>query len=290
MIKHLVIPGGAIYGFSFYGALKELNKNGTLDFETIKTIHATSVGCLLAVILCLNYNWDELDNYIIKRPWHTLFHFTLHSILSSFLKNGMFDILIMKEMLLPLFNAKDVSIDITLQEFYNLNEIELHFFTIDLALFKLIDVSYKTFPNWTLMEAIYASACAPILFEPFKKDNIIYVDGGLLSNCPINELLNDSSIAPKIEEIFYINTLVNCEDGPQVTKDFNLLNYIILLFTKIITFHSKLLCIDPKIKRVLIKRTTIPLYDVFSIVNSKEQRIYLIEHGIQCVKDMMNDT
>lgn len=290
MIKHLVIPGGAIYGFSFYGALKELNKNGTLDFETIKTIHATSVGCLLAVILCLNYNWDELDNYIIKRPWHTLFHFTLHSILSSFLKNGMFDILIMKEMLLPLFNAKDVSIDITLQEFYNLNEIELHFFTIDLALFKLIDVSYKTFPNWTLMEAIYASACAPILFEPFKKDNIIYVDGGLLSNCPINELLNDSSIAPKIEEIFYINTLVNCEDGPQVTKEFNLLNYIILLFTKIITFHSKLLCIDPKIKRVLIKRTTIPLYDVFSIVNSKEQRIYLIEHGIQCVKDMMNDT
>ena len=290
MIKHLVIPGGAIYGFSFYGALKELNKNGTLDFEKIKTIHATSVGCLLAVILCLNYNWDELDNYIIKRPWHTLFHFTLHSILSSFLKNGMFDILIMKEMLLPLFNAKDVSIDITLQEFYNLNEIELHFFTIDLALFKLIDVSYKTFPNWTLMEAIYASACAPILFEPFKKDNIIYVDGGLLSNCPINELLNDSSIAPKIEEIFYINTLVNCEDGPQVTKEFNLLNYIILLFTKIITFHSKLLCIDPKIKRVLIKRTTIPLYDVFSIVNSKEQRIHLIEHGIQCVKDMINDS
>ena len=287
MIKHLVIPGGAIYGFSFYGAIKELNINGTINFEKIETIYATSVGCILAVILCLKYDWNELDNYIINRPWHNLFHFTFHSILSSFTKNGIFDILIMKEMLLPLFNAKEISIDITLQEFYDMNGIELHFFTIDLSLFKLIDVSYKTFPHWTIMEAIYSSACAPVLFEPFKKDNIMYVDGGLLSNCPIKELLNNKDISPLVEEIFYINTFVNYHEEP-IIKDFNLLNYIIFLFTKIIIYYSGLLCVDPKIKHVLIQRVTVPLYDVFSIVNSKIHRIDMIDHGIQCVKNMMN--
>ena len=288
MIKHLVIPGGAIYGFSFYGAIKELSMNGTINFEKIETIHATSVGCILAVILCLKYDWNELDNYIIKRPWHTLFHFTFHSILSSFTKNGIFDILIMKEMLLPLFNAREISIDISLQDFYNMNRIEIHFFTIDLSSFKLIDVSYKTFPNWTIMEAIYSSACAPVLFEPFKKDNIMYVDGGLLSNCPIKELLNNKDISPLVEEIFYINTIANLQEE-LVIKDFNLLNYIIFLFTKISIFYSGLLCVDPKIKHVLIKRTIVPLYDVFSIVNSKVHRINLIDHGVQCVKDMMNN-
>ena len=129
------------------------------------------------------------------------------SILSSFLKNGMFDILIMKEMLLPLFNAREISIDISLQDFYNMNRIEIHFFTIDLSSFKLIDVSYKTFPNWTIMEAIYSSACAPVLFEPFKKDNIMYVDGGLLSNCPIKELLNNKKFLLQ-EEIYLYYSII----------------------------------------------------------------------------------
>ena len=75
--------------------------------NNIQTIYATSVGCILAVFLSLKYSWDDLDNYVINRPWQTLFQFSFQSILSSFANNGIFDISIIKEILLPLFNAKD---------------------------------------------------------------------------------------------------------------------------------------------------------------------------------------
>lgn len=284
MIKHLVIPGGAIYGFSFYGAIKELHRKGILNFESIETIHATSVGCILAVFLSLKYDWDELDNYIINRPWQTVFQFSFHSIISSFTNNGIFDISIIKEIMLPLFNAKEIPIDITMKDFYDLCKIELHFFSIDLLSFSLIDVSYKNYPEWTVIEAIYASSCAPILFQPFKKDNIIFVDGGLLSNCPIKELLNDKELSVNLDQVFFINTDTNCKEETSIT-DFNLLSYIILLFTKVINFYSKMLFEKPTTQHVLIKLTLFPLYDVFSIVNSKLHRIHLIDHGIQCVKE-----
>lgn len=284
MIKHLVIPGGAIYGFSFYGAVKELHKKGILDFEKIETIHGTSVGCILAVILSLKYNWEELDNYIINRPWQTLFQFSFHSIVSSFTNNGIFNISIIKEIMLPLFNAKDIDIDITMKDFYHLCKIELHFFSIELLSFTLIDISYKNYPEWTVMEAIYASACAPILFQPFKKENITFVDGGLLSNCPIKELLNNKELSVKVEEVFFINTDTNNTENTSLT-DLNLLTYMMFLFTKVINFYSKMLYEKPITRHVLIKLNLFPLYDVFSIVNSKLHRINLIEHGIQCVKE-----
>ena len=284
MIQHLVIPGGAIYGFSFYGAIKELNKMHILDIEVLKTIHATSVGCILAVFLCLKYSWEDLDKYIINRPWHTLFQFSLQSILASFTNNGIFDIFIIKEIFLPLFNAKEISIDITMKHFYDLCKIELHFFSVDLTTFSLIDISYKSYPNWSVMEAIYASACAPILFQPFKRDDRIFVDGGLLANCPIKELLNGKELSVKEEDVFYINTDVTKSVEPDV-ENLNLLSYIIILFTKVINFYSKLILIEPNTPHVLIKLTLLPLYDIFSIAHSKEHRINLIEHGIECVKD-----
>ena len=290
MIKHLVIPGGAIYGFSFYGALKELTKNGTLDINNIQTIHATSVGCILAVFLSLKYSWDDLDNYVINRPWQTLFQFSFQSILSSFANNGIFDISIIKEILLPLFNAKDISIDISMKDFYDLCKIELHFFSIDLLSFTLIDISYKQYPQWSVVEAIYASACAPILFKPFIKDKIIYVDGGLLSNCPINELINNTNLSVNPDEVFYINTDNNNNNNDvSYLTDFNLVTYIIFLFTKVITHHSKIILHKPIIQCVSIKLNLLPAYDIISLVNSKIHRIDLIDHGIQCVKNMQKN-
>lgn len=302
MIKHLIIPGGAIYGFAFYGALKELIKNGTIDVKEIKTIHATSVGCILSVLLCLQYDWDEVDKYLIHRPWHHLFKFSLHSILSCFSNNGLFTMEIIKEMLLPLFNAKGISIDISMNDFYELYGIELHFFSIDLKSFTVIDVSHKTFPTWTIIEAIYSSSCAPILFQPFCKDDKIYVDGGLLVNCPLKELIENTTIQPSLDEIFYINTSMDDEKGDGVgdgdgnddgdgnegkiieTESKSLINYILLLFTKMVRHYSKTKSYNQDIKHILIIQDKNPAFDIYSIVNSPEQRSRLIQYGIDCVK------
>ena len=66
-IKHLIISGGGVYGFSFYGMLKELNLNKVWNISNIKTIHATSAGTVIATIIALNYDWETMDKYIYNK-------------------------------------------------------------------------------------------------------------------------------------------------------------------------------------------------------------------------------
>jgi predicted acylesterase/phospholipase RssA len=283
-IQHLVIPGGAIYGLSYYGSLRYLSQNNAFNIQNIKTIHSTSVGCIISTILALKFEWTEMDNYFINRPWQDVFKFSLCSLVKCFKNNGIFDITTIKEIFLPLFSAKDISIDITMKDFYELTGVELHFFTIDVSTFTLVDISYESFPEWTVIESVYASSCAPILFKPFQKNGSWYTDGGILANCPLKQLC-ESKIKPKFNEILSITT----EDRNSTTKSydkFNLLQYIFDLLSKIV---SK---IQPTFKRnkhteyeVVITQSLIPVYDVFSIVNSPQQRIKLIEHGSKLAKD-----
>ena len=72
-IKHLVISGGGPNILTLYGALKNLNQNDYWTIENIKSIYGTSAGSLIGLFIILNLEWEELDNYLIKRPWNTVF-------------------------------------------------------------------------------------------------------------------------------------------------------------------------------------------------------------------------
>jgi len=46
-----------------------------------------------------------------------------------------------EEILKPLLTAKDLSEDITLQEYYEYNKIDIHCFTVEMNSFKKIDLN-----------------------------------------------------------------------------------------------------------------------------------------------------
>jgi predicted acylesterase/phospholipase RssA len=282
IIKHLIIPGGAIYGLSYYGALKHLGEQNKINIENIKTIHATSIGSVIATFLSLKYDWVELDNYIINRPWQEVFRFSLYSIMNCFKNKGIFGIEVFKELFLPLFSAKDIPIDINMKDFYNLTGIELHFFTVDTLSFTLIDVSYKTQPEWSIIESVYASCCLPILFQPFLKNGCYHTDGGFLSNCPIKQLFEDnSSINP--EEVLCID--INPE--PVILEnELTLQKYLMIIMIKIIKIIQapKGLYKSYTKNTIFIEQNVIPVYDLYSIVNSPENRLRLINHGVDHAK------
>ena len=55
------------------------------------------------------------------------------------------------------------------------------------------DISYKTHPEWKVIDAIYASCCLPFLFSPFYyytagslEPQKAFMDGGILMNFPLN--------------------------------------------------------------------------------------------------------
>ena len=54
--------------------LRECHNRKLWKLEDIETIYGTSVGSIIAVILALDYDWDTLDDYLIKRPWNNVFN------------------------------------------------------------------------------------------------------------------------------------------------------------------------------------------------------------------------
>ena len=52
--------------------------------------------------------------------------------------------------------------------------------------FEKIDFSWKTHPDWKLLDVVYCSSCLPILFSPFlTEEGDCYIDGGILNNYPV---------------------------------------------------------------------------------------------------------
>jgi hypothetical protein len=73
VIKHLVISSGGPAGHMMYSILRTLNLKGIWDIKNIKTIYGSSIGSYIAIILSLRYEWQVLDDYLIKRPWEKIF-------------------------------------------------------------------------------------------------------------------------------------------------------------------------------------------------------------------------
>lgn len=277
-IKHLVIPGGGGTGFVSYGALRESHKQGKWNITDIETIYGTSIGAILAVILCLKYDWDIMDDYLIKRPWHRVFRLDINNILESFQKKGIFNISVMEEMFKPLFKGLDIPLTVTFQELYDITKIEIHTFCVDLKTFNPVDMSWKTHPDWKVVDAVYASACLPILFSPFEKDGCKYLDGGFFLNYPIQPCIDNGA---DIEEILGIMQRPKPESDVLASES-NLFDYILMIFhntiAHVLSHKTNYIRIKNEIE---IQSSVISIYNIFELISSSEERINYIDRGVE---------
>jgi predicted acylesterase/phospholipase RssA len=72
-IKHLVISGGGHVLFQTLGAIQHLCENNFIDISNVESIFGTSAGALIGAIICMKFDWETVNDYLIKRPWHDLF-------------------------------------------------------------------------------------------------------------------------------------------------------------------------------------------------------------------------
>ena len=215
-IKHLVFGGGGAGGYAIYGAIRHLSQNNFWNIENIESIYATSIGALIGIYVALKYDWITIDDYLIKRPWDKVINIKPVDIINIWKEKGIFNEDVIKLILKPLLEAKELSEDITLKEFYDYNQIELHFYTTDLntLLPTKIDLSYKTHPELELYKAAAMSAAIPIIFSPICDNSFCYIDGGVLNNFPLDDCINtyediNEILAIKVESepnIDYINS------------------------------------------------------------------------------------
>ena len=229
-IKHLVISGGGPLGLRYLGALEKLEETGFWNFDDIESIYSTSIGSIIGAFICLKYDWDTLNTYIIDRPWHEAFKVNVKQIFDSYYNKGLFDKKLADIIFKPLLEAKDLSLNITLKEFYDYSKIDLHIFTFELHQFKTIELSHSLFPDLPLLQALTMSSSLPGIFMPTIIDECCYIDGGVMCNYPLNYCLRDH---PDKNEILGIKSAYDkeCEEfkNVQVTSSSSLLEYVMCI-------------------------------------------------------------
>jgi predicted acylesterase/phospholipase RssA len=197
-IKHLVISGGGPVLVHVLGAIQHLEENNYLDRKEIKSIYGTSAGAIVGVLLCLGFDWETIRDYIIKRPWQDVFPVKVQNIFDAYTKKGVFDIKTFEKCFRPLLDAKDINMDINLEDFYKLSNIELHLFAFEINEYKIHDVSYLTYPKLSLLSAIQMSCALPLLVTPICIEDKCYIDGGFSCNYPLNYCIESGKLPDEI--------------------------------------------------------------------------------------------
>jgi predicted acylesterase/phospholipase RssA len=190
-IKHLVISGGGPTGILAYGIASQLSKKGFWKFDDIKSIYGCSAGAYVGVILSLNYAWDWLDDYIIKRPWEKLIASSTTRIIDIYEKKCLINEHFFIESISPLLRARDLKDTITLKELYEYNHIEIHMYTANINSMRLdkVDLSYKSHPDLSVIKALRMTMAVPIIFEPIFIEEGCFIDGGIINNYPLNDCI-----------------------------------------------------------------------------------------------------
>jgi len=276
-IKNLVISGGGPSLIQTLGAFQHLEENNIIDITKVEAIYGTSAGAIVGAMLCMKFDKETINDYIIKRPWHEVFPVNIQSIFDAYTKKGIFDAKTIEKCFSPLLCAKDLPLGVTLKEFYEYSKIEFHLFSFEINNFKLEDVSYLTHPELPLLTALHMTCCIPILVTPVCTDGKCYVDGAVVCNYPLKYCLDAGK---KEEETFGFKNQYD-NNTNHVDSESTLLDYILCFLFKVI--HS--LSIDhiqPKIKNEVVCDASLLSLDVFrGALNSIDSRTKLFQSGVE---------
>lgn len=291
-IKHLVISGGGPLGLRYLGALEKLEQNGFWKLTDIESIYGTSIGSIIGAFICLKYDWDTLNKYIIERPWHDAFKVNAKQIFESYYNKGLFDKKLAEIIFKPLLQAKDLSLEITLKEFYEFSKIDLHIFTFELNKFQTVELSHKTHPELSLLQALTMSSSLPGIFMPTIIDDNCYVDGGVMCNYPINQCLRDHT---NKDEILGIKSSyekdIDSFKNVNVTQDSSLLEYVICLTINAMNFIRdtvKLEHIDNTI-RCYVSENPLTLNYIQESISNQELRKKWIKMGEDDAEEFLSN-
>jgi predicted acylesterase/phospholipase RssA len=276
-IKHFVISGGGPVMIQILAAIQCLEKNNYVIMKDIESIYGTSAGAIVGVLICLKFDWETINDYIIKRPWQDVFPITVQNIFDAYTKKGIFDKKTIEKCFKPLLDAKDISMDINLIDFYKLSNIDLHLFSFEINEYKVQDISHLTHPNLSLITAIQMTCGLPILVTPVCQDNKCYIDGGMACNYPLQYCIESGKNPDEI-----LGFKNNCSDKTEyINSESTLLDFLLSFLFKAV-FSVSTSHIQPHIKNEILCDAQHLSFEVLKkALSSIEVRRELFQNGTE---------
>jgi len=279
-IEHIVVNGGGALILNIYGALKRSNQLKMWKHENIKSYYGTSAGAILCLIVALNFDWEEIDAFIINCPWNNFLNFNVLEIYNYYLNNVITQSGFVYGIFTPLFGAKDIDLDITFEQLYEKINTDIHVYATCFKTFEIKEFSKDTTPNVKVLEAIYASIAVPIIFKPVKIDGELYIDGCICLHYPLAKCL-EKNIDPQTilgVKNKYLNEELDIKD------DMTMFEYIFKIFRMI--FNKTQIEVDSNIKigkeiNVFVNANDMGKF--FEMANSSHLRKLALENGMKDV-------
>jgi len=192
----LALSGGAAKGFAHIGVLKVLEAEGLRpDFIT-----GTSMGGIVGGLYAAGYSAEQLEDIALRSDWGAILSdalplrevameekpFFKNHLLEVPLKNWTFKLpsavvkgqqidLILERLCLPVYDVQD----------FNRLPIPFHCLATDVVSGRAIVLR-----EGDLATALRASMSIPTLFPPITLDSMLLVDGGVLRNFPVEDVIN----------------------------------------------------------------------------------------------------
>ena len=287
LIKHLVISGGGPTMIQTLGSIQHLEENKFIDINNIETIYGTSAGAIIGVLICLKYDWITLYDYIIKRPWQEVFPINIQNIFDSYTKKGIFDDKTIIKCFKPLLDAKDISMNISLKEFYEYSKIELHMFSFEVNTFQIEDISYLTHPELSLITAIQMSSALPVLVTPICIEDKCYIDGGITCNYPLKYCIDSGK---NTEEILGFKNKYEDYNKNHINSSSSLLEFIMnFLFKIILSISSSNKLQIPITFEVISNTDFLSISTLKTALYSIEVREKLYTNGMEIAKTFLSN-
>ena len=183
-ITCLCFSGGGVKGISYIGALEELEKNEIINLNNINIYCGTSVGSMYSFLLNIGLSIIEIKDFIIAFNFSKLAGEV--DCINFFENFGINNGERVKYIFIKFIEIKYNKKDITFLELYEITKKKIIIIGTNLTDCKEEVFSVDLTPNFSVITAIRISMSVPVIFTPVKIDNIVYVDGGILNNFPIN--------------------------------------------------------------------------------------------------------
>lgn len=189
----IVLSGGGARGIAHLGILKALEEFGVVP----SFISGTSAGAIAGAFYAAGYPVPEIVSILKKGQ---IFNFS--------------NILIKKQGLFAMKGFQGIY-----QEYFPNNTFEDLNTPLFVAATDILKGEIVYFSSGNLAQALQASACIPLVFQPVNFNNTLYVDGGVINNFPTEPLIDKcdiiigsyvNSIKKEVDQVHMNNILDRC--------------------------------------------------------------------------------
>ena len=241
MPSTILLASGGVRGFSYIGALEELERRGCL--AGLKTWAGVSAGSLTAASLAIGYTLAEMRDVIVRFNFGVLKNINETSPLRLFDTYGLDNGEMMRRFFHALLHVRG------LPDTYAFKDLpadrDLKIWVTNLSRGRLECFSRATTPDIPIMFAVQASSTIPVVFDPIRStDGDLLIDGAVINAFPMHALSPEERADAL--GIICVSDLSNShpEDFTDYLKKCLLLGFEYRSHSNIETFRDQVITID----------------------------------------------